>query len=137
MCLVVDKDTKPQTAEQDLTFFKLVKLIPNGYGKLEYRTYFRDKEVVLGETYTDGGENFKIYPEYPHPNCHARSIHEGGYHLFVSYKDASDFGDGMRDFILKAVVPKGTKFIMGTFRTEWGEVPSIVTKSVRYEFITK
>ena len=129
MCLLVNPCTEVETAQEDLTFYKLAWYRYSANGK-EYLTFFRNNYICLGTTYVEEDKPFKLYPSYTPDK--RNEINEGAFHLFENAEDARRFIRFSTDVVLKAIVPKGTKFIRGTFRA-CKDYPSIATKSVRYE----
>ena len=139
MCLSVKKK-ETLVAEEDLVLYKVAKLDNFGYW-----SYYRNSKIFLGKTYTDSNEDFKFYKTNPSlvgwSGFQKYFIEEGGYHLFVNLKDATDFATiGQRlhrdadVVVLKAIVPKGTKCVSGKFLNFSNEfVKSYVVKQVKYE----
>ena len=131
MCLLVNPHTKVETAEEDLVFYKLAWKILNPDG-FKYYSYFRNADIELGKTYSDNDTLFRVYPSLPGGY---QGVFEGAYHLFVNEEDVRDYSDRDKDVILKAVVPKGTRFMRGDFGTRGRAYPCVATKSVRYELL--
>jgi len=140
MCLLVkSKDKQVLTAEKDLTFYKVVKLVDEE----KYYSYYKLDEIVFGKLKEDENKDeFVFYKSASDDFLY--SIEEGGYHLFCHYADAVRFTRNTSKFsnpdtkvkVVEAIVPKGTKYVIGEFISyASGWVDSVVTKAVRYEKI--
>ena len=137
MCLTVG-NLKIEEAQEDLTFYKIVLGREMPDGEMAFTTLYRDYHIKLGETYTEDGDFEVKYDK----------IHGGCFHLYERL-EAPQRMCGIKNgydtrwqclsksqcffVILKAVVPKGTKFVRGTFSGD----RSVVAKSVRYELFEK
>ena len=108
MCLVLkDGDLQPKIAEADLDCYKVVINIGDSY-----YTYFRSFKIKLDSGYT--GELGK-----PELNNVSRLVIRRGFHTFVNFEDAKKFVENNFDAcsmrVIKAVIPKGSRYYEGLF----------------------
>jgi len=141
MCTLVKKNYKVEEAQEDLVFYKHVIGCVTRKRQTYFRTPFRYFDIVPGKTYNESG----LY-EDPKFSRYSNAYYEFGkgyFHLYENLEDAKqctggvicafhkDFPDEPFSVVLKAIVPKGTKFVRGNFCGS----DSILTTSVRYELI--
>ena len=138
MCTLVKNDFKVEVAQEDLVFYKHAIGYATRKRETYFRTPFRYFDIVPGETYTEIG----LFE--PH-NYSAKGFEfgKGWFHLYKDLEIAKECAGGVissyhKDYpnepfsvVMKAIVPKGTEFIRGTFCG----LDSILTKCVRYELI--
>ena len=158
MCLTV-KDKKVRIAENDIVCYKIVieRISPSPI----LATYFMSSEIKLGKLYRKKGDKFRFYKSYEDNFF----IEEGGYHVFAKLNDAVDYfsedevdkkklltREGTcfsplgysRAKVIKAIIPKGTPYVVGEFRCtrsvawdnwtfETKTSESICTKAVIYK----
>ena len=148
MCLYT-QDLTPKIASDDIVCYKVVeitKLWPTIYNcDAEYVSAFRLCPIDLGVRYTHPKSEF-VNEQNAETDEGNYVVNGDGYHLFKFYDDAKMFVEhempaltmnnptvaGTR--IIKAIIPKGTKYLDGTFWWSWYFKPeSIVTKSVIYQ----
>ena len=138
MCLSV-KNKKVLTAEKDIVGYKIVleRNVPayvssTGSDFNSLHTYFQCFPVKLGKLYHKNGDKFRFYKDYEGEF----RVEDGGFHIFTDVHDALGFFDGKvfdkssllkregadysplgysRAKIVKAIVPKGTKYVSGSF----------------------
>ena len=148
MCLTLSQKPVVKTTQKDRTFYKVLieydeptKYYVDG-GKLlsEDTSYLitphRWDKATLGVLNCQ--KDTEIFP-YVHGRAYDEdyySINEGGFHLYTRKKDALQDVKDRRFFlrnchaiVVKAVVPKGTKYVRG----DYGRNPSVCVKKVRYE----
>ena len=146
MCLI-RKDRTVKVADRDLTFYKVLEDFGDEY---TFRTFFRGWGVILNQLYSDENEDFDFktveassYRDVrdPYPFAcgdYLYKIDGGGFHLYTRKEDAerivNDFKDRSKCVLVKAVIPKGTKYVEGTFDPmSLYAAPSICTKRVIYK----
>ena len=134
MCLLTN-DKKVLTAEKDLTFYKVVKLDKNG----KYFSLFMYDRITIGKLKKQKYINGFRFIQNAY-NVFDYRIEAGGYHLFTNLNFAKEYADGeswggvRRTKVIKAIVPKGTKYVKGVYNTCFhGNVESVVAKMVIYE----
>ena len=143
MCLSVGWIHPTYTANRDLTFYKVV-FRNRYYGsdkyvypevKTDYVTPYRLSPVTLGETYEEEGNRFRFNSARLPKIGKSYSVHGGGFHLYCEKKEADEaarhLSFGREATVLKAIVPKGTKYVRGVY----DEKKCVIAKSVRYELI--
>ena len=143
MCLRVKDPTKIKTTGKERVFYKILAVVE---GKDDFLvTPYIGQGVCLGGTnYTcQDGFDFVERRDW-------FEVTRGGFHLFKNLKDAENEARWMNDHFIfynghiregcvseyrvyKAIVPKGTTYIEGTFHVF--SYPSVVVKEVRYEEI--
>lgn len=146
MCLTVydldyylndDKTLKYKVAEEDLTFYKVVRLPKEKEGvHSQFVSPFLSSEINTYQMYEM--DDYTVYEI-----GHVLNISAGMIHLISTLEDAYKLKDKMetRDkfynyeyHVLKAIIPKGTKYIEGVF--DWYimdcHVNAIATKKIWY-----
>ncbi len=144
MCLFLKKNVPDEetfkTAEEDLTFYKVLRVFKNAEGNDGYVTPYRCMYIKLGKLYQEiGSDYFVTKPGVPEPE-YDRRIFGGGFHLFRDYVDAVDFSGIFPDSrVVKAVVPKGTRYAVGDYKLcRFGRAyKSAVAKGVIYYELPK
>lgn len=146
MCLSVGWIHPTYTANRDLTFYKVVfRNRVHRYdgtwkyyypeAKSEYVTPYRLSPVTLGETYEEEGIRFRFDSVRLPKIGKSYSVHGGGFHLYCDKEDADvasrRLSFGRDAVVLKAIVPKGTKYVKGVY----DEKKCVIAKAVRYELI--
>ena len=145
MCLFT-KNKEVLTADEDMTCYKIVYVDKKGT-----KSYFQNSPIIYGKLYKKPGNGFRFYIV---KGCNLTGywVEEGGYHLFTTLDDALCYfeymplskdeltskegalfsiNSGARVKIVKAVIPKGTKYVEGTFNGH--PMKNICTKAVIYE----
>ena len=135
MCLRIYKKPIVKETESEKTFYKIVTEWNDGC-----TTPYMGKKLDFGVEYADGDQEKFVFDRLPFGNfC---EIGYGGYHLFVTKKDAENEIENLKGwhyvprgalnyFVAKAIVPKGTKYVEGYY----GDKESVVVKKVKYEKI--
>ena len=137
MCLTT-LGKKELIAEEDLVFYKLLDVSEDIFGYKYYYSYYRMSPVVLGEVYRDKYKHFGFRKRID-LGKNLYEVNAGGYHLFKKFEDADRVNKrhGSNGIIVKAIVPKGTRYVEGIF--DYGnqdtEANSVVVKVVKYEKI--
>ena len=125
MCHYVTSEVK--TAPYDMVYYKVVEKSNDGRMFTPYQNMLIEYNVnyTLNTNIDDFGFDKNDMLE------------NGWFHLFAD-KNEVDYFLSLRDkcyhwFVIKAIIPKGTKFYLGYFRTLDGCFDSIATKSVIYK----
>jgi len=137
MCLLVH-GLKIEEAQEDLVFYKVAHASEMYDGEIKLVSLYRKFPIKLGKTYIEEGD-FEL---------DGNRINGGCFHLYKHKYDAQRVAGIQGGYdsrwmcrckaqsflvVLKAIIPKGTKFVSG----EFCDRPSIATKSVRYELFEK
>ena len=138
MCMAIYGTPKVKKARKDHVFYKVLwELRP---GK-EYYAPFMETPTTLGKLYSDTKQDEFFFDPWisADPSKVGCSVGFGGYHLFKEKKGADACLDELENnwpgatwkkyIVVKAIVPKGTKYVEGYFN----DCKSIVAKSVIYE----
>jgi len=158
MCLHLIKESKTKIAEEDLVFYKVLRIeesLELGNSP-RYYTPYRGVKVIPGVTYIEKGGDFKTKNEYGcrrsgEPYIRNVMIEEEAFHLYEDIHDAIGYANFENNYyrtvcpygydyyskepvnvyykVFKAVIPKGTKYIVGMFE----QTKSVCAKAVRYE----
>lgn len=125
MCLTIDQRAKLEITDKDIVCYKIIQK-PSRYRN--YRTFFRNMTIKLGETYTSS-----IVRSF---DWQGLDCIENGLHSFAEMQDI--FKDFPRDtpfdnrtYIVKCTIPKGSYYYKGEFRN----ISSYASDKLRYDKI--
>ena len=124
-----------------MTFYKvLVKRTVNTViGEFsEYKSPFMWEDAPLGKLLSEKEQDVFRWQLIQSRMCH--ELHKGGFHLFKNKDDADEWSYQKLNnefcpfhglVVVKAIVPKGTKYVEGKF----GPYEAVAVKNVKYEEI--
>ena len=136
MCLVVDREIfRPSTTRKDEVYYKVARTYATDYyGDELFQSPFYNMVIIPGQLYSiKDDKKWDIYRNILNP-CEFM-VNGGCYHLYEKREDAERLAAGHYGWVvLKAVVPKGTKYVKGyTQCGRMGSIPSLAVRKVRFE----
>lgn len=110
MCLNIKNGQEPEVATEDIICYKLIYVDPYN-DKL--KTFYMNKTIHLGKTYRS---------TLVRTLCKFTHIVETGLHSIVTIDEAyrvlpKDSSINRISFLVKCIIPKGSKYYVGTFDT--------------------
>lgn len=125
MCLTVKNNTKIETAQEDIICYKVFKIVFYLGGLV---SYYQGMRYSLNVLYTLEKPSLKIKTYVTGP------VVEEGFHSFIYRESAQMFlnvcDHVKRPLICKCKIPKGAKFVRGTFTDGYSSYESICSDQI-------
>ena len=120
MCLhLKDFGEEAKIAEENIVCYKSV--FKNN--ATHFSSLYMHMHIKLGNHYVDSD---------PYHLEYTGGIDRGYYHTFETFEDAKKLSEGYNGTVLKAIIPKGTRYYKGICESRMHFVPGYASKEIKY-----